>query len=336
VAGGMSDRTYHNDIPGLTPVDFTMHGDQSVTPRISEIYLSNTCDLACVYCWPEFSSRINNELKKYGPNIVGHRSSMPIHNASAYLDRYFEWLEINYHNLGRLSVLGGEPLIQRDFDRFLEFLDTHENKDLEFAINTNLNCKFETIERLVETAKRLITQHKIKRVDISCSLDCWGEPAEYIRNGLSLDRWQKNFEYLITHKWLYINVHQVVTSLAIHTASDLQQKIAQYKNLNPRIRQAYHAVDKHDGIWRPEIFGSDFFKDQLQSLIDTYPVGDHHDHICRQRLEGIVKLTENKQPDLAKLTKFSAVLDQLDTRRGTNWRRIFPEINEFLLTHGIK
>ena len=69
--GGVSDRLYHNDIPGLTPVDFDPLGDQRVTPRIVELYLTNACDLACVYCLPGFSSRINNELKKYGPYPIG-------------------------------------------------------------------------------------------------------------------------------------------------------------------------------------------------------------------------------------------------------------------------
>lgn len=337
VAGGMSDRTYHNAISGLTPVDFDPLGDQHVTPTVAEIYLTNTCDLACIYCIPEFSSRINNELKKYGPNIVGHRPSIPIHNSSAYLDRYFDWLETNYSKLVRLSVLGGEPLIQRDLDRFLDFLNTHKNPELEFAINTNLNCRLETIQQFVETAQQLIASKKIKRVDISCSLDCWGDPATYIRNGLSLDRWQENFEYLIQNKWLYVTVHQVLTSLSIGTADILQDKISQYKQSTKwNITQAYHAVDDHDGIWRPEIFGSEFFKPQLDQLLAKFLIKSKGDEIARLRLEGIVKLTENKQPNLVKLSKFSAALDQLDRRRGTDWRLIFPEINEFLFMNGIK
>ena len=35
--GGVSDRLYHNNIPGLTPVDFDPAGDQKVTPRIVEL-----------------------------------------------------------------------------------------------------------------------------------------------------------------------------------------------------------------------------------------------------------------------------------------------------------
>ena len=334
-AGGMSDRTYHNQIAGLTPVDF--NGIEPVTPRIAEIYLTNTCDLACVYCLPIFSSRINNELKKYGPNLVGHRNSIPILNQNAYFARYLDWLDKNYHKLSRLSILGGEPFLQKEFWSFISFVEQRENRDLEFAINTNLNCSLDTIKKFVDTAKQLVTTRKIKRVDISCSLDCWGPQAEYIRNGLSIDRWQENFEYLIQHKWLYINVHQVVTSLSMSTASVLQQKIAGYKQtVNANINQAYHAVDDHNGIWRPEIFGGEFFKKKFDNLLKSYPNDTHLDTISRQRLEGIVKLTEHSVPDLAKLATLAATLDQLDARRGTDWRKLFPEINEFFIINGIK
>ena len=41
IAGGISDRLFHNPVTGLTPVDFDMSSPESpVTPRILEIYLN--------------------------------------------------------------------------------------------------------------------------------------------------------------------------------------------------------------------------------------------------------------------------------------------------------
>ncbi len=103
--GGVSDRTFHNNIPGLTPVDFDINTNQ-VTPRILEIFLSNTCDLACVYCMPIFSSRINDELKRYGSTPVGLQYISPLTNRAEYLNKFLAWLDNNYGKIKRLSQSG--------------------------------------------------------------------------------------------------------------------------------------------------------------------------------------------------------------------------------------
>ena len=48
----------------------------------------------------------------------------------------------------------------------------------------------------IQDYKNLLVKKKIKRFDINCSIDCWGKRQEYIRYGLNLDNWQKNFEML--------------------------------------------------------------------------------------------------------------------------------------------
>jgi len=120
--GGVSDRLYHNNIPGLTPVDFDPAGDQKVTPRIVELYLSNTCDLACVYCSPIFSSRNNEELKKYGPYPVGIMPVKQISNRDQYFSAWLNWVDRNYQSIETISILGGEPFLQKELWSILEFV----------------------------------------------------------------------------------------------------------------------------------------------------------------------------------------------------------------------
>jgi sulfatase maturation enzyme AslB (radical SAM superfamily) len=123
-AGGASDRTYHNDIPGLTPVEFsTQYQPLVVTPSISEIYIDNTCDLGCVYCRPEYSSVINQEVKKYGEYPIGLKPIEKNTNSATYFDLYIKWLTENYQDLNSISILGGEPLLQKGFWKILDLLD---------------------------------------------------------------------------------------------------------------------------------------------------------------------------------------------------------------------
>jgi len=335
-AGGASDRTYHNNIPGLTPVDFDPDGDQRVVPRITEVYLNNTCDLACVYCRPEFSSKINDELKKYGTSLVGFEYLTPSTNQSKYLELYIQWLDENYLKINRLSIQGGEPLLQKDLWKFLDFLESRVHPELELSINTNLNSSLEIVKKFVDRAKNLLLKRKIKRVDINCSLDNWGPAAEFIRFGLDLTSWQRNFEYLIQHKWLYINVHHVITCLSLFSLQELQYKITEYKRINPKITQSYHMVDSaRTEIYDPTIFGGSLYKDILDNLVETYPITTEWDNEAKKRLVGISKLINAGKIDIPMLNKLKCTLDEIDTRRKTNWKNVFPEIDNFFIQNNI-
>ena len=333
-AGGVSDRIYSNKLPFVADVDFA---STNIQPILSEVYINNTCDLGCVYCSPELSSKINSELLTYGPNSAGQIPIVKFDKQAAYTEKYLSWVNKNYTSLRRLSILGGEPLLQKEFWNLLDIANNNKNPNLEIAINTNLNASFETIERLVSTAKELVARRKIKRFDILCSLDCWGPQAEFVRYGLNLERWQQNFEYLIKHKWLYVSFMHVVTSLTIKTMSELQQVIANYKNQGYRINQTYGLVTGKvaEDLYHPEIFGSEFFKQQLEHLVDAYPITEEWDHESKQRIVGITKLLTggNNQPDLARLKRLKTRLDEFDARRGTDWKSLYPEINEFMVSH---
>jgi len=334
--GGVSDRVYHNNVPGLTPVDFDPAGDQKVIPRILELYLNNTCDLACVYCLPMYSSRNNEELKKFGPYPIGIQSVQQIPDRDQYFSAWLKWLDKNYDHIDTLSILGGEPFLQKEMWDILDFVEKRKNSNLTLSINTNLNAKPDLVKQFVETYKKLIAGRKIKQVRINASLDCWGPQAEFVRNGLSLARWQENFEYIIQHKWLAISVHQVITSLSIGTALSLQQRIAEYKKQNPKITQAYHMVDSGmDEIYHPSIFGATFFKHKLDTLLSQYPVTTEWDNNARTRLDGICKLMNVAQQNPARLAKLRDTLNMIDHRRNTNWQKLFPEIDQYFIEHRI-
>jgi organic radical activating enzyme len=334
--GGVSDRTYHNAIPGLTPVDFTMDPTAPVTPSILEVYLHNTCDLACVYCSPKLSSKINAELEKFGPNVLGIGYIKQVDDRDLYYQKFVEWLDTNAHKVSRLSVMGGEPFLQKDFWRLLDKFSEQNNPNLEVSINTNLNCAPEVMDRFIKISYNLLSQKRLKAVSVNCSLDCLGEAATFVRYGINLDNWKRNFETLIQHKWFKITVQQVMTSLTLPGAIDLQKQIAEYKLVNDKIGQAYHLVDgSTKPLYHPEIFGAGFFDADLDLLLATYPITNPWDVEAKSRLEGISKLLKASKPDVKRLQLLKQTLDQIDQRRGTDWKTIFPKINNFFIENKI-
>ena len=64
-AGGQSDRMLHLNFPGLGAPPEVAAGDLTatkVTPRWLEVYFSNLCNLACLYCGEHFSSTWQSEI----------------------------------------------------------------------------------------------------------------------------------------------------------------------------------------------------------------------------------------------------------------------------------
>lgn len=337
-AGGISDRLYHNPMEGLTPVDFVPgENELHVTPRILEIYLNNTCDLSCVYCVPIFSSKINDELKKYGPfTEIGLKPIDRTPDHRKYFEKMIEWLPVNYHKLQRFLVQGGEPFLQKEFHEMLDVLETLENPQLEFSVNSNLNADISVFEKFIPRIKKMLVDRKIKRFDITCSIDCWGPQQEFARYGLNLNRWQKNFEFLLQHKWLYINTGHTMTSLTIKTMPDLQQILNNYLQQGYKFNSTYGYVDGPlQELYDPSIFGGKFFKNDLDKLVSITPEDTHQQKRAKERLIGIVHYIQNATLNPDRLKKLSVTLDQLDFRRKTNWRQIYPEIDQFFKTNGI-
>jgi hypothetical protein len=112
--------------------------------------------------------------------------------------------------------------------------------------------------------------------------------------------------------------------------NELQEFISDCKKINPKITQNYHLVDgRNQEVYHPEIFGSEFFKDDLEKIINNFPIVTEYDATARNRLIGISKLINSSIPNITRLQKLKDTLDQLDHRRGTNWRLLFPAIDRF-------
>jgi organic radical activating enzyme len=333
--GYMSDRTYHNTIPDLTPLDFNLDNRLIVTPRILELYLNNTCDLKCVYCLPTLSSRVNEELHQYGPVEV--KNNYPVleytprsEYQSEYLELMIRWLDKNYKDLLILSIQGGEPFFQKEFPQLIEYVKLNQNKNLTLSINTNLNSKLSVIQEFIETSKQLILDKKIAKLTINCSIDCFGPPSEFVRFGLDINQWRKNFEYIIQHNWIYIVVQHAVTSLSIKTMGDLQQYLNDCRKINPKINQTFQIVDgPMSPILSPVIFGKDYFSGDLDAILKLIPQDTDQQIKAYQRMETIANMIKNGKTNISLLEDLKTLMNNFDIRRKTDWKTIFPWLNNF-------
>lgn len=332
-AGGKSDRMFHRDIPGLVPAELDISPTAiDVTPRIVEVYFDNVCNMSCIYCEDKFSSRIETENNQFGPYTNGTLEIKNISNKvpefKSLTLQFWNWMEHNYQSLRRFHVLGGEPFFQSQFETCMEFLETHSNPELEFNVISNLKVPRVKLDAFLTRIKLLLKQRKIKRFDLTCSIDCWGNEQEYIRHGIDMIEWQNNFEYLVKQKWITLHINQTITGLGIKSMPAL----VEYINTQRATRQIGHYFMPcgTPSYLYPGIFGSGFFDKDFENVLKLMPNDTWQHKHARSLMEGLQLEFNTQSRNTEKLNNLFNFLNEIDRRRGVNWRQTFPWLEKEL------
>jgi len=332
-AGGFSDRMQHSTIPNLFPKELeTNLTATSVTPKILEVFMNATCNLKCTYCNTRDSTQWRSEVKKFGPlkhadgtivNGIDNTTNHP--NSRQYFEKTLEWIEKNGHELRRLHLLGGETFYQNELQEMLDTLKKLKNPDLELNIVSNLMVKEDTFKNYIQQIKKLILDRNIGRFDLTASIDGWGPEAEYARTGLKCNHWEKLFSYAVNQSWMIINTNQTMTSLTIKSVPALLEIIKKYRKIKPKIALRFGLVGTRPWM-HPNIFGKNFWEEDLKKILKELPIDDERDLIAKKYIEGIFKQIP-EEPNTEQIKKLKFFLDQLDQRRNTNWRSVYPYLD---------
>ena len=172
-----------------------------------EISFDRTCNFACSYCNPAFSTTWVKDIKKFGPYkdlesdgrnhfTHEHKSSQlyGYQEDNPFVEAFWKWWESDLHKtLQELRVTGGEPLMSADMWKLFDwFKDNYGKSDTRLAINSNLCPKDSLMNDLIEKS------HYVKNFDVYTSAEAIGLRAEYIRDGMDFELWKKNCVRLIT------------------------------------------------------------------------------------------------------------------------------------------
>jgi organic radical activating enzyme len=172
--------------------------DKHINPSYMELSFANTCNFACTYCSPGQSSTWEYEIKKYGSypieDATVHKDKMhemiPEDN-NPYIEEFWKWFPDAYKDLKYLRITGGEPLATKNFMKLLDYVAENHNPDLTLVVNTNLCVPEKNLELFFTKARALLDAKTIKGIEVYTSMDTWGEQAEYIRDGLDVQRWKQ-------------------------------------------------------------------------------------------------------------------------------------------------
>lgn len=334
-AGGTSDRMLHLNFPGLGAPPEVLDGDLTATkvaPRWLEIYFSNLCNLSCLYCGEHFSSSWESENKKFGHIDEAMGREAPNTNYTQnYKDlnsKMFDWLNENVHHLYNLMILGGEPFTQPQSDQLLDFLEARHNPNLTLTFFSNLSVDHERMKKRFNRMQKLKDNGHLAEIHIIGSIDCWGPEIEYIRSGLDLELFEKNFEYLVNETDVRLGVNAAWMSLSTFTMPDLIKKINKWSTHQ---RPVFFSLMQAAGqrYVHPEIFGPKVLDWGYREAVELFKTqGNNVKEGYKTYLEGILKKIENSEPDLEAQRQLHKYLTVLDERRNTDYRTLFPTIYE--------
>lgn len=325
-AGGVSDRLVHMRIPDPVPPELELDlTSTKVTPTMLEVFFNNTCNLSCIYCFPSISSSIDEENRKFGIfNSHGVRIEPAEQRKYRDLVPYFwNWFKDNFISLRRLNIAGGEPFYQKDFNTLIDLIDQYPNKECELSTVSNLMIPNKRLVEYVEKIKKLVANRKIKRFDLSVSLDCLGPQQEYVRYGLDIQQWMENFEYLMQQRWIKLNINQTISGLTIKTAPELVEKIVAWKKIRPL---GYYAMGIAPGpsYMKATIFGPGVFDQDFKNILELLPETTDEEKTTKDQIRGIDLAIQRSSSDLDEITKLIVYLNEKDRRRNTNWKELFP------------
>ena len=204
----VSDRIYKSKIYTNDALDqaFKTPCQKDVDLKTLEISFDRTCNFACSYCNPAFSTTWVKDIKNNGPyeNLKsdGRNHFTHPHDASQkygyqeynpYIEAFWKWWESDLHKtLQELRVTGGEPMMSADMWKLLDwFKDNHGKSETRLAINSNLCPKDALMDRLIKAS------HHIKNFEVYTSAEAMFSQSEYIRDGMDFKQWHNNMIRLI-------------------------------------------------------------------------------------------------------------------------------------------
>ena len=176
--------------------------------RYIDMTLDTVCDQSCLYCAPDASSQIAQEM------------GVPIRDAGTEHDfeTFKQWLTTLSGSVV-INFLGGEPTASKRFAPMVEYISGLDNIDVHFEVCTNGNTKPQLMDRLFETIDASNNSWSV-----SFSNETVGTDAELTRYGLDWDRFCSNFVRYAQHpKITSITLAATVNTFSLRGFADYIQ-----------------------------------------------------------------------------------------------------------------
>ena len=358
----MSDRPYRTqDVFTYNRFKEAISKNPLVTnfnPSYVEVNFNHACNLKCSYCSPHLSSSWMDEVEKYGgykvvgyehnsPDWLSDTSRVPLSGRveeNPYLKAFWDWWPEMYKTLNMFRMTGGEPLIDLNTFKVLDYVYKNPKFDLEIGITTNLVPPKKMWKRFIEKTKLITDNNCIEHFMLFVSVDATGKQAEYIRDGLDYELLVNNVDDYFAnitdrHSISFINSFN---ALSLTTLKEYLQWILDLREKYSTTRQLiwFDTPYLHDPKWQSiRVLTSDyqkyiveaieFMKDNLETKEKRFHgFKDYEVDRMERNLEWMKTSMEESDLNMHR-ANFYRFFAEHDYRRNTDFLKTFPEMEEF-------
>ena len=371
----LSDRAYRSSEPWAQQgwedvIDTGADGD--IDPTYLEVNFNHACNLACSYCSPHLSSKWAEDINANGPyptkvphnsidyfKSIGHYP-IPNREENPYVEAFWKWWPDLYPKLKHFRMTGGEPLMDKNTFRVLDYVVDNGRKDLNMSITSNASVPEKNWNRFVDTVSFITEYDNLESFRLFVSVDGWGEQAEYIRNGLDFDLlWRNVHNYLNRTKDGLVTFIVTLNMLSMPSIKKLMEGILELQriynvtktrrdNNGKLIFYGIHRVyvdtpALHYPAWQSlNVLPKEFwhYGDECLEFMKANPdknrnsrwVGFKPHQIARfSRSLDFMKQGFNSDQEMQDAQEnFVRFFEEHDKRRNTNFKKTFPEFQHLI------
>lgn len=346
----VSDRVYKSKIYSEYDLNaaFNTPVDADVNLKTLEIAFDRTCQFACSYCNPAFSSTWVNDIRRNGPytHLVSDGRNHFTHthdsaqlykfgSVNPYVEAFFQWWESDLHRtLGELRITGGEPLMSAHTWQLIDWFKNNPGRShTRLAINSNLGTEVD-LGRLIDSVAGL-------EVDIYTSQEATGTAAEYIRDGLEYEDWQFKVNDVLKSKAIRsLHFMATINALCLPTLVEHIEYLRLLKEEFGRDRVSFTLNILRFPSFQSPLVLSDELRQQYMQRLSAYletvrnnPLFHEHELNHMQRLIDYLDVAKTPHSDSFDLpalrNDFKKFYEQYDQRRNKNFASAFPELTDW-------
>jgi len=288
--------------------------------RYFDVRFSNICNFKCRTCGSEFSSQWAQEMKQHDHVPSNYR----IINHADTSGKLLEEIKSQVCHMDMAYFAGGEPLITDEHYQILEaMIEGGYNKQITLRYNTNMsNFKYKKYDILDLWSK-------FKRVEISASLDHYGEKAEYIRHGTDWGIVEENLKSIRNLDYIDYQFNTVLSVFNYNTLSDyfsymMEKDLFRHKDSI----SIYRAIT-------PDYFCAHALPAQLKAIgtqqnNKMYNFMANNDWWSNMHLRDAVNFANEQDTWEQQKEHFQHHIQRRDEIRGEDFLKTFPELAEMM------
>lgn len=271
-----------------------------------ELRLGNHCNLACRTCNPTSSTKWKNDYIKLNPT-----SNFNFLNQNLYDwpldDEFWSALLKNSSKIKHIYINGGEPLL---IDKHLKFLQDLVSQGLSKNISLTYSTNATVISTLYDTVWA-----EFKSVKLMLSIDDLAERNYYIRHPAN---WSKILEFIHWMRNLNINNPSIsffiMQTISIFNVLYITEFYDYFKH------RGIHVA--HNYVYDPGYYKASNLPDDAKEII----LKQSKEYTFIEELRNFLSTDAN----IVELEKFKTITKSLDTIRGQDFSKVFPELDKIL------